>query len=332
MSIKEKQIKFNKQLSNLKRKCRFKECIFPDKSTCSSKTIKAHSIQRNKVLKNISERGMVISGDIQKTLFTREFEKVGINSASTFFGFCNYHDALIFSEIENSRYKGSQEQNFLFAYRACCLEYVKKKEDCCFYKSLLKRYANTSKEIHVRSKLYEAQVGLSDLTNILEYFSNELIKQRDLRNFKIINTATFSISYESLIAVNSLFFLHYDFQGNLINDLSDPSKVPAPIFLNVFPENGKTIILLSYLTDDVKTYRNILHQLNSFSHSEIENFFSNLIITHCENFFISPLKYKKISKKLRRLFVSKFMNTLTKPYDSDYLSKRTINLFKRLKK
>ena len=332
MRIKERQIEFNKQLSDLLRKCRFKDCIFPDKSTCSSKTIKAHSIQKNKVLKYISERGMVISGDIKKTLFTREFEDLGINSASTFFGFCNYHDTLIFSEIENKNYIGSQEQHFLFAYRACALEYVKKRVESCFYKALLKKYKNSSNEINIIRTLNGARLGLTDLTNILEYFSNELIKQRDIRNFDIINTSTFSLSYESLIAVNAFFYMPYDFQGNLINDLSNPLKTPAPIFLNVFPENGKTIILFSYLTDDFNTYRNMLSKLDSLSNSQIELFFSNLIITHCENLFMSPLKYKEISKKLRRLFVSKFMETFTKSYDSNYLSNVSINIFKRLKK
>ncbi|MFX0020991.1 MAG: hypothetical protein ACFE9S_01600 [Candidatus Hermodarchaeota archaeon] len=44
---------------------------------------------------------MLISTDIQETLFTKEFEPIGIRSALTFFGFCNYHDTNLFSEIEN---------------------------------------------------------------------------------------------------------------------------------------------------------------------------------------------------------------------------------------
>ena len=85
---------------------------------------------------------MVVSGDIQKTIFTKDFEKIGISSASTFFGFCNHHDTVIFSEIENKDYIGNHEQNFLYAYRACALEYVKKKEACCFFKASLNKFKN----------------------------------------------------------------------------------------------------------------------------------------------------------------------------------------------
>lgn len=143
MNIKEIQIIFNRLFHELYKKCRFKECIFPEKSACSKKPIKAHSIQKSKILSHIADEGMVISGDIQKTLFTGKFELVGINSASTFFGFCDHHDTTIFAKIENNDYKGSQEQNFLHAYRACALEYVKKKEACCFYKVALKKFKNT---------------------------------------------------------------------------------------------------------------------------------------------------------------------------------------------
>ncbi|GAH17669.1 unnamed protein product, partial [marine sediment metagenome] len=159
MSRKEFQIEFNKLLSNLFKKCRFKGCVFPDKSNCSKKPIKAHSIQKNKILKHISINGKVISGDIQKTLFTQEFEEVGINSASTFFGFCNYHDTSIFSEIENQDYIESQEQNFLYAYRACALEYVKKIEASCLYKAALKRFKNGPQEINLKKMSRGADLG-----------------------------------------------------------------------------------------------------------------------------------------------------------------------------
>lgn len=331
MSRKEFQIEFNKLLSNLFKKCRFKGCVFSDKSNCSKKPIKAHSIQKNKILKHISINGKVISGDIQKTLFTQEFEEVGINSASTFFGFCNYHDTSIFSEIENQDYIESQEQNFLYAYRACALEYVKKIEASCLYKAALKRFKNGPQEIKLKKMSRGADLGLGDLTKILVDFSNELIKQRDIRNYNIIYTQRFTLQYEALMAVNSFFYIQYDFEGNLINDLSNPSKIPAPIFLNIFPQNGKTIILFSCLSKDQNIYRNILSNLDNISNSRIEYFFSNLIINHCENLFMSPLKYKMISKKMRILFVKKFMKTIREKYPPDYLTSGSMNLFKKLK-
>lgn len=210
--MKEFQIEFNKLFSGLYRRCRFKGCIFPDKSTCSSKKIKAHSIQKSKILSHIADRGMVISGDIQKTIFTREFEQIGIRTASTFFGFCNHHDTVIFSEIENKDYIANQEQNFLYAYRACALEYGKKKEACCFYKASLNKFKNTPNELFFKSMLNGAILGLGDLSEAIDLFSNELIRPKSNRNFNTVNIKIYKLSYESLIAVNAFFIFHMIFK------------------------------------------------------------------------------------------------------------------------
>lgn len=332
MNEKEIQIKLSKEISRLYRECQFKKCIFPDQSNCSKKVIKAHSIQKNKILNRIAENGMLISADAQNILFTKEFEKIGVRSASTFFGFCNYHDTNLFSEIENKEHKGSIEQNFLHAYRACVLEYVKKKVSVCFYEKVMKKYKNNPYELMFYQKLNGALWGVKDYYSILEQFSNELIKPKDERNFNIISSKTFHLPYESLLAVNACFSIEYDFEENIVNDLTDTSKRPAPIFLNIFPYSGLTFILFSWLSENWKTYQNIVSKLKIFTSSQIEIFFSNLVICHCENFFISPFKYSQMPKKIRRLFVSQYMKTLMNDFASDYISRGIVNLFKRFRK
>lgn len=56
MNKKEIQIELSKEVSILNRECIFKECVFPDHSNCSEKVIKAHSIQKNKILSRIAEK------------------------------------------------------------------------------------------------------------------------------------------------------------------------------------------------------------------------------------------------------------------------------------
>ncbi|KKK41936.1 hypothetical protein LCGC14_1400970 [marine sediment metagenome] len=275
---------------------------------------------------------MVTSIDVRKIFYTKKFDEVGINSASTFFGFCNNHDTTVFSEIENLDYNKTLEQNFLYAYRACALEYVKKTEACNHQKNMIKRYRNSQYYDMLNFILISTQQGFKEISEFLEIFSVEFKKPKSNRNLNIINTRIFYLPYESLIAVNSLLTIHYDFQEVLINDLSDPSRRPAPIFLNVFPQKGKTIILFSYLSVDINVYKSILSELGTFSNSKIEHFFSNLIIVHCENLFMSPQKYNNIPNKMRKLIVSKFIKTITKPPQPDYLSQGSPNLFKYLKK
>ncbi|KKN18285.1 hypothetical protein LCGC14_0957280 [marine sediment metagenome] len=49
------EIEFSKLNSKINKKCRFTGCLFPDRTLCSSISgIKAHSIQRNKILTSIN--------------------------------------------------------------------------------------------------------------------------------------------------------------------------------------------------------------------------------------------------------------------------------------
>lgn len=333
MSTKQKRIAFSKFWSQISKKCRFKGCVFPEKANCSKKLIKAHSIQKAKILNCIAENGMVISADVRTLFYTNQFNEVGVNSASTFFGFCSNHDISIFSEIENNDYNASNEHNFLHGYRACALEYVKKRESLCRLMGLIKNFRNTRYMASLSPALLGTKQAVIDLKTIIDIFSNELIKSRQSRKFSKIETNTFELSFESLIAVNSVLTIKYDFQGNLINDLNDFSTTPAPIFLSVFPQTGKTFILFSWLARNSEIYQGIISKLNSFSDSELELYFSKLIIEHCENLFMSPIKYKRISKETRSKIVSKFIESINNPPNPGYLTQETsINLFRLMKK
>ena len=113
MNNKVKMIEFSTFYSEIHKGCKFKECVFPERNKCT-KIIQAHSIQKNKILNHIATNGYVKSYDNIKSLFTRDLELIGIKNASTFFGFCNFHDTILFSEIENNDYNESKEQNFLY--------------------------------------------------------------------------------------------------------------------------------------------------------------------------------------------------------------------------
>ena len=321
---KEKLIEASKLFTKLRRVCSFKECLYPVKSECSKKVSQAHSIQKKKILSKIAHNGEVISFDVLNSLFTGNFEKVGIKKASTFFGFCNAHDSKIFSDIENKDYLNTFKQNFLYAYRACAREYVVKREATCM---LQKQMLNNPEIMKALSLQYTMSMeGVKDMVVILEKMQEELLKPKP--NYNIIFTKTYSLSYESLIAVNSIFSILYDFKGHQINDLRNISKNIAPAFLNIFPQNGKTIILFSCMDDDLNNYKSIFENVDSFNQLNLELFFSNLIISHCENFFLSPEKWDKVSIENRRKTVTTFKDTMYDILEPNYLLETSpINLF-----
>lgn len=88
-----------------------KSCSVPDamKHECNKKIIKAHSVSKGSSLKAISVDGHVLTTLNLNAGSYKNFKPVliGINKASTFTGFCEKHDAKLFSPIENSEFDGS---------------------------------------------------------------------------------------------------------------------------------------------------------------------------------------------------------------------------------
>src|SRR5690606_6181802 len=108
-------------------------CLHPEASevTCSTRIIRAHTIQKAGGLSAIAEKGHVISGKGGfENIFKNSGEivprEIGIGPASTFMGFCSFHDNSLFEPIENHGFRLNAESAFLLAFRALAYEYLTK--------------------------------------------------------------------------------------------------------------------------------------------------------------------------------------------------------------
>lgn len=220
----------------------------------------AHSIQRNKILKNISENNEV--KQFKLNCFDNNFD-IPIKFASTFYGFCDIHDK-IFNPIEKKDYVDDIEQNFLFAYRA---------------------FVHSS---HIKRIFYEFYdygfQTLKDINNNKKIFNDSIIN----KDYYRIVTDLIVLDYEYPIAVVSKSDLDFDFNGKKI--LHSDTRLEA-FFLTVFPQNGKTYVLFSYFKDDSDLYSDIINQIEK--RKNIESDLSVLISGHCENVFFKPSYYQK---------------------------------------
>jgi hypothetical protein len=139
-------------------------CLHPEASPsiCSNRIIKAHTVQRAGGLKAIAENGHVISG---KRAFENIFKNdgkivpgpVGIGKASTFMGFCWYHDNKLFEPIEKDTFTLNHEAAFLLSFRAISYEYLTKLNAI--------RAVNLQREMD-RGKDFETQVAIQQYLHI----------------------------------------------------------------------------------------------------------------------------------------------------------------------
>lgn len=238
----------------------------------------AHSIQRGKILKNISENNKVRQFRIYEN--EREYDKP-IKRASTFWGFCDRHDKT-FNPIEIEDFKCTPEQNFLFAYRA---------------------FVNTT---HIKFKFFEyynfGKQAKNDLIINKKIFDQAIIE----KDFSRIKTDILILDNEYPIAVSSASDLDYDFNANCISH-SDTRL--EQFYLTVFPENGKTYVLFSYMKEDSKPYDNIVNQIKSGN--QIESKLSVLLAGHCENVFFRPSYYNSFIRHQEESISKLIMQTQT---------------------
>lgn len=220
----------------------------------------AHSIQNNGVLSKISKNGHVTTYSRDSAGF--DGKDVGKGLASIFWGFCNKHDAM-FRPIESEGYLGSQEQNFLYAYRAFVIA--------------------SHKKLEASSYIDFGEQATNDINATKEIFDDAIIN----KNYEVIETHRIELPLSYPIAVSTSFYLDFDFVGNSIPHSDERMET---IFITIFPDNGKTYLLLSYLAQDKFLYGKFVEQLES--RGKLKSDITVLLAAHVENIYFEPLYFK----------------------------------------
>jgi hypothetical protein len=148
-------------------------------------------------------------------------ERVGINKATTFAGFCSKHDNDLFSPLESSAFDFESRQIALLAYRAVCRELYAKDAEIAAADAL-RNYVSVNPDIPgftekdsrhqiMRLARINARTNLADAK---DRFAAMLSDQKLLRYY--------GVKFEdSPVYLNSVAFLpEWDFDGTRLQDLS----------------------------------------------------------------------------------------------------------------
>ncbi|MFN0129106.1 MAG: hypothetical protein ACKV19_20740 [Verrucomicrobiales bacterium] len=99
-------------------------CFLESTNQCKPGIVRAHAIQEA-LIREIAVKGHVLQFNVYQRHSPQQEHRnwptlVGVDCATTFTGFCSYHDNQIFLPIENSPFTPTPESCFLYAYRALC--------------------------------------------------------------------------------------------------------------------------------------------------------------------------------------------------------------------
>ncbi|MFN3019320.1 hypothetical protein ACK1CN_25610 [Vibrio coralliilyticus] len=319
---------FNMRMSKDKRKASVKECIWGegDNSSCQGKIIKSHSIQRSKILQKISDNGKVsvLSPKVSPEKMFFDFDLEGTKKFSTFTGFCAHHDKTVFQPIEDKEFVGDREQMFIYAYRSASKEYHSQKESLHLYDDKITEI-NESINPDVKSLLTYFQMksfrtGLSvmELQAVCEHLKSEI----ENMTFSGLKHHYYCIGHEIPVACSSSFIPYKDHNNvdvfspqEKMNISINPESAEEPhlVFLNVFPENGKTHIIISYYKNMKGKYKFFSKMLKG-SDNKVKGRVSDYIINYSENVAFSPTYINSIfSEEDKAKIKSTFSSNISDP-------------------
>lgn len=293
--LKNRSIKFRKAISDFKKTGRITECFYHDKTKCNGDIKHSHSIQRNGRLSIIE--GTVNSNQVIYTFTETEFDEhhshkslkpIGKAVASTFFGFCDFHDTTLFSPIENFPFDDSDKHCFLHSYRAFAHSYHRKKEELKAYKTNSNYTKIIPKEV-LKDMIKGAEMGVSE-GEVEKKKIDTLIENQEYDGLEYF---TYVLPNKFPIACSSQISPHYSYKGTPVNNHTDPSVPFSHIMLTVLPDHNQTIIIFACFPDDEKGVI-FLEELNELYPLHLEKAISSILISCAENTFFAPALWDKL--------------------------------------
>ena len=313
-----------------------KYCSVPEglRSNCSNKIINAHTVSKGSSLLEIADStnhvlGLKISlANIQKGNGVLIPERIGVNQASTFKGFCSTHDKQLFSCLEDQPFSMEPEQLFSLAYRALCKEiYVKgSNEDVV---DLIKE-SDKGKDFLEQRFIQDFASGyglgvdtaVKELTILKDKFDAHLLNKEQLEICHLVITSEMPCP----VAVSSILCPDVDFEGNPIQDLANLDVIPECVIFNSFSSDGKGFVVFSWLKSG-KIIEAFIQTLPKENKDSLKNAILRFFFSVSENIYISPVWWDSLTDQQSTSLTQRVMIGVNPfaPKNNKYLCDDEIN-------
>ena len=290
----------NAILQKMMDKTDFKICVYPDKSCCKLPIKNAHTLQNNGVLSAVSELEHVMVTDplnkVRKGYITRKISK---NKATTFYGFCEYHDSYLFKDIELKEYKNEIKQNFLFAYRVLAQEYHKKERVISSLQNCVKENSSILVSPIMVENYRMMDLARKDIRELLDIFNTSYINE----NFDILYNYVYKFEQQCRFAVTTMYVPASTLDGEELIDIYSKEKDRLPsVFLTVIPGNDCSYLVMSCLKLDYAKIKKYFDDIEELDENKLKRFLNWTLPTYSENIVLSPKLWEAWSEKAKNQY------------------------------
>ena len=280
-----------------------KQCLHPNQNECSGGIIKAHAIQNNRILCRVAENGYVITLDGTSNLIFQDAQTKGRKIATVFSGFCSYHDKILFQDIEDRNFIATEKQIFLFTYRTMAWHFHKKQEEDKSTQIFIKNMFDSGFPLpdtdESRLFLNGLSLGLADNAIKKKILDAALLNG----DYDSVCSCVWELPYEVQFAVSMQYEPSFDILGKPIGDYKSEECLPS-IFLNIFPTDGKSFCVWSWLAVDNDIFSPFAEQFMTLAVVDRENYLNNKLPAWTDSIVISPTLWKKWGEKVQQALIT----------------------------
>ncbi|NMH24929.1 hypothetical protein [Flavobacterium solisilvae] len=312
-----------------KNESRIEECFHHKKDECNGLIKQAHSIQRNgrlSILESDVNGNMCVytftSHKSTKERWLDDLVPIGKKEASTFFGFCDYHDTNLFSPIENFQFDKSLKHLFLHSYRSYAHSYHRKHEEYKIYNNPESEFVKSLPKDWVEILKMGVEMGVKDL----KFYKHQLDAALENEQYDFFKYLVYEKEGLYPFAVSSQISPTVSYKNKPMNNHLKPNEPYSQPILTFLPDRTTTFVILAIFPND-KNGEILLDELKELNAVELEKVITSLIIANCENTFFSPKVWNKLNQNQKRIFLDEYaINTETEKYKNVFFKSR-INFF-----
>lgn len=305
----------DKRLSQLTPK---PQCLAPSsmKNECHGKIIDSHSVSRSGSLGMISREGHVYSTkpsmlDLENHDGNFQPKLLGAKRASTFPGFCSYHDKSIFSNLEDKNFIGNRHQCFLLSYRSLSRELYAKQ--CAVqhaaYRNAMAMNSTPETRAYILDRNYVDEINLRDLERHKEKYDTVL----ESKNWKECEGLIIEFDEKFPIQCSAAYEPSCDINNNPIQQLEDTSITPEIVTINSFAADEKSYFLLSWLKTKSVAAKKLADSIKSIDKDRLPGVIGSYLLLTSDNCHISPEWYDNLPQSGKELTIKLINNLFFKP-------------------
>jgi len=233
---------------------------------------------------------------------------VGIGRASTFSGFCSFHDDKIFGPLEKESYSGMLNQCFLLGYRAIAKELYAKEaaNSLAEYRAKMDYGRSVTDQIliqrHASAHNSGTQIGFRDIVHHKRVF-DEVLVSGDLTRVRVLRVL---IDGVFPIMASGAIYPERDFSGARLLDLSDLESCPSLMAFSLIFGSDCSEAVFTWVEDGDTVCERFVRSIEQLPQEVLPHSLVKFSFEFFENTHISPNWWDDLTDRQRDYLIRKW--------------------------